>query len=265
MIIALTVTVVVVIAALAFNSGIFNNGGTNDNGNNNLNPNKGNNENPEPILRDQIADITLSGSDNMVTEDFELPVGVAIFRLNCTNYADNSCFYAYLFNDTGSLVYVLAGKDGYQAYESILLLGIGDHCSIKPAEAFHIEVMASCDWTITIEQPRVAAGGEVPSTLVGCGDFVAEPFYLSEGTYTFNWTHFGYCRFFIILCADDGTYWSKIVQGYGSTENDESTVYIEPGEWTANPGIYWLSVDMVEGGVLSPYDDWSIKITKNQS
>jgi hypothetical protein len=239
----LAVAVVVIIAAVALGGG---NTKANDNNNDDNNDNTNNND---TNTRDQITNVTYSGTGDKVSEKFQLQAGVTIFHMT---HSGSSNFAVTLYNDTGNYEELLANEIG--AYDGAQMVGVKDGNIIGTEPGQHyLQIEADGAWTIVIEQPRVASGAALPQTLTGSGPDVAIPIQLTSGVALFNMTHSGSSNFIVTLYADDGDYVDILANEIGAYSGEKS-VTVNGGLLNASPGIHWVSID-ADG-------DWSIKITK---
>jgi len=235
----LVVVVVVIIAAIALDGGNTN---ANDNNNDNT-------DNNETNIREQIANVTYSGTGDKVSEKFLLQAGVTIFHMT---HSGSSNFIVTLYNDTGNYEELLANEIG--AYDGAQMVGVkvGNFVGTEPGNHY-LQIEADGAWTIVIEQPRVASGAALPQTLTGSGPDVTVPIQLTSGVAVFNMTHSGSSNFIVTLYADDGDYVDSLANEIGAYSGERS-VTVNGGILSASPGIHWLNVD-ADG-------DWTIKISK---
>ncbi|MCE5255147.1 MAG: hypothetical protein LLG45_13255 [Actinomycetia bacterium] len=240
----LVIVVVVIIAAAALGGGNTKANDNNDNDNDNDNDN-GDNTN----TRDQIANVSYSGSGDKVSEKFELQAGVTIFHMT---HSGSSNFAVTLYNEAGEYVDLLANEIG--TYDGATLIGVkADQLVGAEPGKHYLQIEADGAWTIVIEQPRVASGAALPQTLTGSGPNVTIPIALTSGVAVFNMTHSGSSNFIVTLYADDGDYVDILANEIGAYSGEKS-VTVNGGILNASPGIHWVSVD-ADG-------DWTIKITK---
>ena len=233
----IAVVAIVAIAAAALSGG--NNNAANDNNDDDNNDN----------TREQIANVTLTGSTDKVTDKFTLQAGVTIFRLT---YSGTSNFAVTLKDADGGFVDLLANEIG--AYSGETLIGVKSDSIVgaEPGEHF-LDVQASGAWSVTIEQPRVSSGIALPQTLTGNGAEASVPIALTSGVAVFNMTHDGSSNFAVTLWADDGDYVDLLANEIGDYSGEKS-VTVNGGLFDASPGIHWLDID-ADG-------PWTIKITK---
>ncbi len=243
----LAVVVVIIIAAAAMSGG---NSSANDNsGTNNSNNNNGGTDNTDTNTRDQIANVSYSGTGDKVSEKFELQAGVTIFHMT---HSGSSNFAVTLCNDTGGYVELLANEIG--TYDGATLIGVKDGNIVGAEPGKHyLDIDADGAWSIIIEQPRVASGAALPQTLTGSGPEVSVPLQLTTGTVVFNMTHDGSSNFAVTLWSDSGAYEELIANEIGAYSG-ETSVTVGNGILQVAPGIAWLNVD-ADGA-------WTIKITK---
>ncbi len=244
-IIVLAVVAAVVIIAIATiavggNKAPSNNDKGTEDGNDDMD-NSGN-------TRDQVANITLSGSSDEVTDRFTLQAGVAVFHLN---HAGTSAFAVTLLDANGQYVEMLANEIGAFTGETLLGVKTGNIVGADPGEHY-LEIEASGAWSVTIEQPRVSSGNELPQTISGSGPWASMAFDLPSGVVVFNTTHSGSGNFGVKLWADDGEYVNLIVNELGYYTGEES-ITVGDGLLSASPGIYWLDID-ADGS-------WTVRIT----
>lgn len=237
MIIAVIAVVAIIAIAAAAMGGGNNNAANDDNDDDN-------NDN----TREQIANVTLTGTTDKVTDKFSLQAGVTIFHLT---YSGTSNFAVTLKDAAGEYVDLLANEIG--AYSGETLIGVKSDSIIgaEPGEHF-LDVQASGSWTVIIEQPRVSSGAALPQTLTGSGPEVSIPIALTSGVAIVNMTHTGTSNFAVTLWADDGEYVDLLANEIGNYSGEKS-VTVNGGLFDASPGIHWLDIDA--DGL------WTIKIT----
>jgi hypothetical protein len=250
LIIAVVVVVaIVIIAAAVALSGNSNSTGTNDDNNSNNNNNNGSNNQTNP--RDQITNVTFSGSSDEVTEKFTLQTGVTIFHMS---YSGDSNFIVTLYNDTGQMIELPANEIG--SYQGEYLIGVqnGYFIGAEPGQ-YYLNVQAEGSWNIIVEQPRVSSAASLPQTFTGEGDVVPVPIALTAGTVIFNMTNTDpqSSNFIVTLWNDDGAYQELIANEFGDYSGEMSIV-VGTGFLQVEPGISWLYVQSS--------GDWTIKITK---
>lgn len=262
LIMAVIVLVLVVIIAAAVaagaskakNNGSNNNANTTDNTNNSdnsiVNTNgTNNNNNANTNTRDQIANITYTGSGDKVSAKFTLQAGVTIFHMT---HSGTSNFAVTLMEADGGYVDLLANEIGTFSGETLIGVEAGSVVGAVPGEHF-LDIEANGAWTIVIEQPRVSSGAALPQTLTGHGASASIPIDLTSGVVLFNMTHSGSSNFAVVIWADDGDYVDLLANEIGDYSG-ETSLTVDGRVLNASPGIHWLDVD-ADG-------TWTIKITK---
>lgn len=199
--------------------------------------------------REQIANVTFSGTSDDVTSKFVLEAGITIFYMKYTG-ADN--FIIWMYNDTGAQTELLANEIG--SYDGAQLIGVrADNIMGATPGQYYLGVEASGAWNVTVEQPRMSSGSALPQTLTGSGEEVSVPIQLTSGVAIFNMTHDGSSNFIVTLWADDGDYVALLANEIGDYSG-ETSVTVNGGLFNASPGIHWINID-ADGS-------WTIKITK---
>lgn len=239
MLLIIAVVAVVAIIAIAAAAAGGNKNAANDNNNSNDNDN----------TREQIANVTLTGTSDKVTDKFNLQAGVTIFHMT---YTGTGNFAVTLKDADGGYVDLLANEIGAYSGETLIGVKSGNIVGAEPGEHF-LDVQASGAWNVTIEQPRVSSGAALPQTLTGSGPEASIPIALTSGVAVFNMTHDGSGNFAVTLWADDGDYVDLLANEIGDYSGEKS-VTVNGGILNASPGIHWLDID-ADGS-------WTIKITK---
>lgn len=249
----IVLVVVLIIAAVAAGGGSnkATNNGSNDTNNSNTDNDNGANtdtSNGNTNARDQIADVTYSGTGDKVTDKFTLQAGVTIFYMK---HSGSSNFAVKLYNDTGEYVELLANEIGI--YDGATMIGVKSDNIVGAQPGKHyLDIDADGAWNITIGQPRVASGSALPQTMSGSGPSVSIPLQLAAGTVIFNMTHDGSSNFAVILWSDDGEYEDLIANEIGAYSG-ETSVTVGTGLLQVSPGIAWLNI-AADG-------NWTIKVT----
>lgn len=243
--VAVIAVVVIIVIAAAAAAGGSKSATNNDNNNSNNNDNTDN----TPTTREQIANVTLTGNTDAVTDKFTLQAGVTIFHIT---YAGTSYFGVTLKDANGEHVDLLANEIG--AYTGDALIGVkdGNYAGAEPGQHF-LDIQAEGAWTISIEQPRVSSSTSVPTTISGHGDDASVPIMLTNGVAVFNITYEGSDYFGVDLWADDGEYVELLANEIGDYIGEKS-VTVNSGILSASSGIHWLDIDGAGA--------WTIKITK---
>jgi len=242
----IAVVALVAIVAIAAAAAGGNKNATNDDNNSNIN-NDNNNSNTN--TREQIANVTLTGTSDKVTDKFNLQAGVTIFHLT---YGGAGNFAVTLKDADGGYVDLLANEIGAYSGETLIGVKTGNIVGAETGEHF-LDIQASGPWNVTIEQPRVSSGAALPQTLSGSGPEASIPITLTSGVAVFNMTHTGTSNFAVTLWADDGDYVDLLANEIGDYSGEKS-VTVNGGILNASPGIHWLKID-ADG-------PWTIKITK---
>lgn len=197
---------------------------------------------------DQIANVTLSGSGDTVTEKFDLKSGVAIFHMT---YSGASNFAVTLYTSAGEYVELLANEIG--SYSGSSLVGVSGEVVGTSAGQHYLDVTASGPWTVTVEQPRASSASPIPVTLVGKGADVPAPFTLPSGSVKVTMTHDGSSNFAVTLYDAKGGYVDLLANEIGSYSGSKS-VSVDGSLLGTSSGIHYLEVE-ADG-------DWTIQITK---
>lgn len=208
-----------------------------------------NNDNNNDNTRAQVANVTLTGTSDKVTDKFNLQAGVTIFHLT---YTGTSNFAVTLKDADGGYVDLLANEIGSYSGETLIGVKTSNIVGAEPGDHF-LDVQASGSWTVVIEQPRVSSGAALPQTLTGNGPEASVPISLTSGVAIVNMTHTGSSNFAVTLWADDGDYVDLLANEIGDYSG-ETSVTVNGGILNASPGIHWLDID-ADG-------PWTIKITK---
>lgn len=196
---------------------------------------------------DQIADITLSGSGDTVTERFELSSGVAIFRMT---YEGDRNFIVTLYTSAGETVDLVANKIG--SYSGSSLVGVTGG-PLKASEGEHyLEVKASGPWEIVVEHSKVTSVPSTPLTLTGSGDEV-EAFQFPDGPVQFTMNHEGDGYFGATLYDANGRTIDLLANEVGAYSGSTS-VSSTGGPFGTSAGIHYIDV--------SADGDWSIQIAE---
>ena len=196
---------------------------------------------------DSVADISLSGSGDTVTERFELSSGVAIFRMT---YSGPSNFIVTLYSSAGEYVDLVANEIG--AYSGNALVGVAGGFAGASEGEHYLEVSASGPWEIVIEHPRASSASSVPATITGNGDDVPEPFEIPSGPVQFTMNHEGASNFIVTLYDADGRYVDLLANEVGAYSGSKSVG--SGGVFGSSPGIHYIDVN-ADG-------DWSVEITE---
>jgi hypothetical protein len=250
LIVAVVVVVaIVIIAAAALSLGGDTEGASGSNNNDNNNDATNNSNTTNPTTPTQIANVSMSGTGDKVSEKFELQAGVTIFHMTHSGSAN---FIVTLYNDTGEYVELLANEIG--SYDGSTLIGVkvGNTLFAEPGKHY-MQVEADGAWNIIVEQPRVSSGSAVPLTLTGSGPQASTPINLQSGVVLVNMTHTGSSNFAVVLWADNGDYVDLLANEIG-VYSGEKAVTVNGGLFNPSPGIHWLDID-ADGS-------WTIKITK---
>ncbi len=204
--------------------------------------------NSNDSARPQVDDVLMSGTGNGVSERFTLEEGVMVLHIT---YVGSSFFVANLYKETGYLWGMLVNEKG--PFEGSTLVGVknGSTDTATPGKYF-LKVEAAGAWNLTIEQPRVNEGSELPITISGRGTNVSFPIDLANGSVTFNMTHVGRSNFAVKLWADDGTYIDLLASELGNYTG-EKIIRVSDMIGGATPWIYWLSIN-ADG-------EWTITVT----
>jgi hypothetical protein len=197
---------------------------------------------------EQIANVTLSGSGDTVTDKFELKSGIAEFHMT---YNGPSNFAVTLYSSAGEYVDLLANEIG--SYSGSSLVGVSGESVGTSAGQHYLEVSASGPWTVVVEQPRVSSASSIPVTLSGKGADVPAPFTLPSGSVKFTMTHEGSSNFAVTLYDANGDYVDLLANEIGSYSGSKS-VSVDGSLFGASPGIHYLKVD-ADGS-------WVIQISK---
>ncbi len=237
MLIVIAVVAVVAIIAIAAAAAGGNKASTNGDNNNNTN------------TREQVANVTMTGTTDKVTDKFALQAGVTIFHLI---YEGTGNFAVTLKDTNGGYVDLLANEIGVYSGETLIGVKTDNIVGAKPGDHF-LDVQASGSWTVIVEQPRISSGLALPQNLAGNGAQAYFPIALTSGVAVFNMTHSGSSNFAVTLWADDGDYVDLLANEIGDYSGERS-VTVDGGVLNASPGIHWLDVD-ADG-------TWTIKITK---
>jgi hypothetical protein len=250
--VVVVVAIVLIAAAVAMNGGntkANSNDDKDDDNDNNDDDSNINDVDNTPTARDQIANVTYSGTGDKISEKFLLQSGVTIFHMT---HSGSSNFIVTLYNDTGNYEDLLANEIG--TYDGAALVGVktGNIIGTEPGQHY-LQIEADGAWSIVIEQPRVSSAAALPQTLTGSGPDVLVPIDLTSGVAVFNMTHSGTSNFIVTLYADDGDYVDNLANEIGAYSG-ETSVTVNGGLFNASPGIHWVTVD-ADG-------DWTIKITK---
>jgi opacity protein-like surface antigen len=231
----IAIVAIAIIAAAAAMSG-SNNASTNGSDNNNN-------------TREQIANVTFSGTSSNVTSMFTLEVGLTIFHMNYTG-TDN--FIIWMYNETGTKTELLANEVG--SYDGSQLIGVrADNIMGATPGQYYLGVETTGAWNVTVEQPRVSSGSGLPQTLSGSGEKVSMPIQLTSGVAIFNLTHDGDGDLLVTLWADNGVYVALLANELGAYSGEKS-VTVDGKLFNASPGIHWINID-ADGA-------WTIRITK---
>ncbi len=198
--------------------------------------------------QDQIANVTLSGSGDSVTDKFDLRSGVAIFHMS---YSGASNFAVTLYTSAGEYVDLLANEIG--SYSGSSLVGVSGEAVGTSAGQHYLEVTASGPWTVVVEQPRVSTASPIPVTLSGKGADVPAPFALQSGSVKVTMTHDGSSNFAVTLYDGQGGYVDLLANEIGPYSGSKS-VSVDSSVFGASPGIHYLKVE-ADG-------NWMIQITK---
>ena len=196
---------------------------------------------------DQIADITLSGSGDTVTERFELSSGIAIFHMT---YDGDRNFIVTLYTSAGEMVDLLANEIG--SYSGSSLVGVTGG-PLRASEGEHyLEVKASGPWEIVVEHPKATSAPSTPLTLTGSGDEV-KAFQFPDGPVQFTMNHKGTGYFGATLYDANGRTMDLLANEIGAYSGS-SSVSPTGGPFGTSAGVHYIEVSA--GG------DWSIEITE---
>lgn len=163
-----------------------------------------------------------SGSGSQVSPIVSLRPGPVIAA---SSHAGDGTFMAFLVDERGGDVAVLANESGRAATEAIIDGVAGGN--------YRVEVRTDGPWTVTLTQPRSIGGRVLPTTFRGTGDAVAGPFFQSDRTVVFDLHHVGERNFVVELVPSDGRAGTVVADEVGNAD----VTRVERLD-----GSYWLSV-----------------------
>ena len=178
--------------------------------------------------------ITLTGSGQKATEKFTLTKGLAIFKMD---HKGSSNWAPKLLDSQGNDVELLANEIGvFAGSKAVGIEGEGEYL---------LDVTASGNWTITIEQPR-ANSAPFDKTFNGKGQMTTSLFSLEEGLATFKMSHKGDSNWAPILLDKNGRHVELLANEIGIFDGskavriNESGIYLiditANGTWTITIG-----------------------------
>ncbi len=183
---------------------------------------------PEPI--------TQQGSDNFISEPFELVEGLAILNLE---YEGEVNFTAYLVGEEAEeKLAVLDISAGSYNGSRVLIVSEGE--KISPGE-YRLEVETSGNWNVEIEIPHIKDAPEAPKQIVGDGDFVSDPFVFDGDNLDLTLRHDSDTETMVSLYSLDGKLIDSIYLE-GNTPGSEEVFEIND-DFDIESNIYYLEVN----------------------
>lgn len=140
---------------------------------------------PTPVLTPVIDKVTLPGKGSGNSSDFQLKLGMNIFRIDIKNSADNGTRLWLQGNDydSGELFFSLYEPDRLHCgdFQGDIVLGANayEDDSFEPVGTYHLEVISNGTWTVVEEHMVGVQGRVLPQTISGDGHAV----------YSMNITH----------------------------------------------------------------------------
>lgn len=142
---------------------------------------------------EQPKPITLSGSNNMATDFFQLEQGLAVFKMG---HQGQGNFIVTLLDDQGKEV-------GFALGNEVGPVSVSNALRIARPGKYVLQVEADGPWNTRIEQPRPSSAPQ--KTSFSSEDNTATPlFELSSGLKRVSMTHQGQGNFIVTLLDQEG-------------------------------------------------------------
>lgn len=167
-------------------------------------------EEVEKEILKQPEPISLSGTGQQATEEFNLEGGLSIFKMT---HSGGSNFIVYLLDNDGNEIDLLVNKigvfDGSQALK------------IRKTGEYLLDISADGQWTVDIEQPRV---NEAPNlnSFSGVGQQATELFSTNKGLMKVEMNHSGSSNFIVYLLDNSGNELELLVNEIGPFDGSKA-------------------------------------------
>ena len=165
----------------------------------------------------------IRGSGNDVTAPISLRTGLLVVG---ATHRGNAHFAVEVVGPEGTPRELLVNTLGFYAGGRAMPVRSGLH---------HIQIVASAEWELFVEQPSADGAVAPPTTHEGAGDLVLGPFRFSTRPSQATMTHRGTANFLMTLLALDGTHWSLLANEIGEYQGT-TTMRLE------RDGVYFVDV-----------------------